>query len=115
MAARGPQNGRRGLERCEPLGFWAFQATFFDPSTPSMRKGHDREKWGKNRRGEKKRKKRLMIIVASNVVASRPPERRPTGTPHTRANNENREDDILERRLVFNQFFFNVLNFDKVS
>ena len=24
MAARGPQNGRRGLERCLPLGFWAF-------------------------------------------------------------------------------------------
>ena len=26
-----------------------------------------------------------MFIVASNVVASRPPERRPTGTPTTRA------------------------------
>ena len=24
MAARGPQNGRRGLQRCLPLGFWAF-------------------------------------------------------------------------------------------
>ena len=24
MAARGPQNGRRGLEWCLPLGFWAF-------------------------------------------------------------------------------------------
>ena len=24
MAARGPQNGRRGLERCQPLDFWAF-------------------------------------------------------------------------------------------
>ena len=24
MAARGPQNGRGGLERCLPLGFWAF-------------------------------------------------------------------------------------------
>ena len=24
MAARGPQNGGRGLERCLPLGFWAF-------------------------------------------------------------------------------------------
>ena len=24
MATRGPQNGRRGLERCLPLGFWAF-------------------------------------------------------------------------------------------
>ena len=24
MTARGPQNGGRGLERCLPLGFWAF-------------------------------------------------------------------------------------------
>ena len=24
MAARGPQNGRWGLESCPPLGFWAF-------------------------------------------------------------------------------------------
>ena len=24
MAARGPQNGRPGLERCLHLGFWAF-------------------------------------------------------------------------------------------
>ena len=24
MAARGPQNGRWGLERCLPLGFWAW-------------------------------------------------------------------------------------------
>ena len=24
MAARGPQKGRRGLERCLPPGFWAF-------------------------------------------------------------------------------------------
>ena len=28
MAARGPQNGRGGLERCLPLGFWAFPSTF---------------------------------------------------------------------------------------
>ena len=27
-----------------------------------------------------------MFIVATNVIASWPPERRPTGTPHTRAN-----------------------------
>ena len=30
-------------------------------------------------------KKIIMILVASNVVASRPPEHRPTGTPHARA------------------------------
>ena len=28
MAARGPQNGRRGLERCLPLGFGALPSTF---------------------------------------------------------------------------------------
>ena len=36
-------------------------------------------------RGEKqeeKIKKIMTFIVATNVVASRPPERRPTGTPH---------------------------------
>ena len=27
----------------------------------------------------------MTFIVATNVIASRPPERRPTGTPHTRA------------------------------
>ena len=48
MAAREPQNGRRGLERCHPLGFWHSKQLllnkFFDPSTPSMRKGRDGEK-----------------------------------------------------------------------
>ena len=24
MAARGPENGRRGLEKCLPIGFWVF-------------------------------------------------------------------------------------------
>ena len=28
MAARGPQNGRRGLERGQTLGFWALLSTF---------------------------------------------------------------------------------------
>ena len=28
----------------------------------------------------------MKFIVATNVVASRPPERRPTGTPHASAN-----------------------------
>ena len=27
----------------------------------------------------------MLFLVATNVVASRPPERRPTGTPHARA------------------------------
>ena len=37
--------------------------------------------------GEKKEKKEkiMTFIVATNVIASRPPERRPTGTPHARA------------------------------
>ena len=30
-------------------------------------------------------KKIMLFILATNVIASRPPERRPTGTPHTRA------------------------------
>ena len=35
---------------------------------------------------KKKEKKKIMtFIVATNVIASRPPERRPTGTPHARA------------------------------
>ena len=34
---------------------------------------------------KEKRKKRILFLVATNVVASRPPERRPTGTPHARA------------------------------
>ena len=36
--------------------------------------------------GEKKKEKIMTFIVATNVVASRPPKRRPTGTPHARAN-----------------------------
>ena len=28
----------------------------------------------------------MSFLVATNVIASRPPERRPTGTPHARAN-----------------------------
>ena len=30
--------------------------------------------------------KKMIFIVATNIVTSRPPERRPTGTPHARAN-----------------------------
>ena len=46
-----------------------------------MRKVDD----GEEKRKEKK-EKIMTFIVATNVVASRPPERRPTGTPHARAN-----------------------------
>ena len=28
MAAKGAKNVRRGLERCLPIGFWAFPSTF---------------------------------------------------------------------------------------
>ena len=47
-----------------------------------MRKVDDGEK------KEKKKEKIMTFIVATNVIASRPPERRPTGTPHARANHE---------------------------
>ena len=87
MAARGPQNGRRGLERCLLLDFThskqLLQNKFYDPSTPSMIKGRDGKKMEKL---EKEKWKRMTSIVATNVVGSRPPERRPTGTPHARAN-----------------------------
>ena len=68
-----------------------------------MRKGRDRgekkEKTKENsghyviassrppeRRTLERQKERIFFIVATNVIASRPPERRPTGTPHARAN-----------------------------
>ena len=55
---------------------------FFDPSTPSMRKGDD----GEEKRKKTRKKKVKRFLVATNVVASRPPERRPTETPTARAN-----------------------------
>ena len=49
MAARGPQNGRRGLKSALTLDYRVLRTTlqnrFFDPSTPSMRKGCDGEWW----------------------------------------------------------------------
>ena len=57
---------------------------YFDPSTPFMRKVDNGEKKGKKE--EKRKEKIITFLVATNVVASRPPERRPTGTPHARAN-----------------------------
>ena len=69
MAARGPQNGRRGLGA--PVNF--HQISFFYPSTPSMRKGCDgEEKW--------KKKKILVKIAFLYHHASQLPEWRPTGT-----------------------------------
>ena len=47
-----------------------------------MRKVDD----GKKEKEKEKRKKRMLFLEATNVVASWPPERRPTETPHTRAN-----------------------------
>ena len=45
------------------------------------------------RRRNKTREKKMLFIVATNVVASRPPEQRPTGTPHTRSKNvQNRQN-----------------------
>ena len=41
---------------------------------------------GEEKEKRKKKKEKIMtFIVATNVIASRPPERRPTGTPHARA------------------------------
>ena len=80
-------SGRRGLERGVPLFFGhSHQLSlnkFFDPSTPSMRKGRDGEKKWKM---EKMWGNIMTFIVATNVVVSRPPERRTTGMPHARAN-----------------------------
>ena len=45
-----------------------------------MRKVDDEEEKIK----EKKKEKIMTFIVATNIIASRPPERRPTGTPHSR-------------------------------
>ena len=55
---------------------------FFDPSTPSMRKGDDGEK-GKNGRGGEENKD---VFSGHNAIASRPPERQLTGTLTAHAN-----------------------------
>ena len=85
MAYRGPQNGRRGLERDLPLGFGVLQSTFSKKVFWSERSFYE-----KSRQQEKnKRKEKIMsFLVATNVIASRLPERRLTGRLHARANYE---------------------------
>ena len=41
----------------------------------------------------------MSIIVATNVVASRPPERRPTGTQHARANSKSNAEGPIQEAL----------------
>ena len=73
MAARGPQNGGRGLERCLGRSKQLSLNKFFDPRTTSMRKGRDR---GKNKGGGHQEK--TDDYSGHYVIAgSRPPERRP--------------------------------------
>ena len=56
-----------------------------------MRKVDDRKK----KRKEKKKEKKIMsFLVATNIVASRPPEGRPTGTPHARAKNHKSSAEV---------------------
>ena len=43
----------------------------------------------------------MLFLVATNVVASRPPEHRPTGTPHARAKNVHPKITKLKTRKEF--------------
>ena len=61
------------------------------------RKKEKKEK--KEKRRKKKKKKIMTFIVATN--ASRPPERRPTGTPHARA----KRDSCTEQLFNLEAFF----------
>ena len=63
-----------------------------------MRKVDDGEKKEKKK---EKRKKIMTFIVATNVIDSRPPEPRPTGTPHARA----KRDSFTEQLFNFEAFF----------
>ena len=65
-----------------------------------MRKVDDGEEKRKKRK-EKRKKKIMTFIVATNVVASRLPERRPTGTPHARANIANVAQNVVLSVNVF--------------
>ena len=79
MAARGPQNGRRGLKRGLPLDLGHSRQLslnkFFDPSAPSMRKVDDEKK-------EKRKKKELRFKwplrhCQQSTAQTATPERRP--------------------------------------
>ena len=63
-----------------------------------MRKGREEEN------GMKKKWKIMTFIVATNVVASRPPERRPTGTPHARANIFSINYQVLDISIGFGPY-----------
>ena len=52
----------------------------------------------------------MTFIVATNVVASRPPERRPTGTPHARAKNTIRNMYSPEELDIIINFSIQVLS-----
>ena len=64
MAASGPQK--------IPLGNWASRQLllnkFFDLNTPSMRKGHHREKKQEKQKKRRKKRKRMMKIVATTSL-----------------------------------------------
>ena len=70
MATRGPQNGQRVWKGSKQLSL----NKFFDPSTPSMRKGREGEKnRGKNKGwGEEKTDENSGHYV---IASSRPPKR----------------------------------------
>ena len=71
MAARGRQNGRRGLERCLPLGFWMFRKTSF------LIRATEGKKWEK-RGGNRGKKEKTDDYSGLYVIASSQPlERRP--------------------------------------
>ena len=57
-----------------------------------MRKGRDGKK--EKRKKRKKREENNDIYSGHSRHASRPPERRPTGTPHARAKNTLRQDIV---------------------
>ena len=45
----------------------------------------------------------MTFIVGTNVNASPPPERRPTGTPHTRAKDGSLKDMVVNQFIVENE------------
>ena len=83
MVARWPQIVRWGLERCPPPDFGApvnfREHSFYEKSRRLRRKEKRKEK-------RKEEKENNDVYSGHYVIASRPPERRPTGTPHARAN-----------------------------